>query len=84
MCDSEHMFECPVRDFQSHGNDLNEEDLDLDRIMEELTEGEQHKNLVAKKFHTKKVNIDYNNKKKKSTTCPPYCFVTEKVSILIN
>mgnify|MGYP002716652237 CR=1 FL=1 len=64
MCDSEHMFECPVRDFQSHGNDLNEEDLDLDRIMEELTEGEQHKNLVAKKFHTKKVNIDYNNKKK--------------------
>lgn len=54
MCDSEHMFECPVRGFQSHGNDLNSE-LDLDRIMEELTVEDQHKNLVAKKFHIKKV-----------------------------
>lgn len=54
MCDSEHMFECPVRDFQSNGNDLNN-DLDLDRIMEELTVENQHKNLVAKKFHFKKV-----------------------------
>ncbi|KAK6636261.1 hypothetical protein RUM43_009920 [Polyplax serrata] len=53
MCDSEHMFECPVRGFDGQGDDLDNE-LHLDRIMEKLTVENQHKNLVAKKFHIKK------------------------------
>lgn len=55
MCDSEHMFDCPPRDFQAEGNDMNN-DIDLDRIMEELSVDDQHKNLVAKKYHIKKVS----------------------------
>lgn len=54
MCDSEHMFDCPARDFQSAGSEMSNE-IDLDRIMEELSVDDQHKNLVAKKFYSKKV-----------------------------
>lgn len=53
MCDSEHMFDCPPREFQPDGNDMSN-DIDLDRIMEQLSNDDQHKNLVAKKFHVKK------------------------------
>lgn len=57
MCDSEHLFDCPSKEFQSGGSEINN-DIDLDRIMDELSVEDQHKNLVAKKFHVKKVRKD--------------------------
>ncbi|XP_063241578.1 neuroendocrine protein 7B2 [Bacillus rossius redtenbacheri] len=58
MCDSEHMFDCPVtsgRDLTGSapgGGDLTESD--IDRIMQQFQVEDQHKSLVAKKFHVKK------------------------------
>uniref|UniRef100_A0A1B6CRY9 Neuroendocrine protein 7B2 n=1 Tax=Clastoptera arizonana TaxID=38151 RepID=A0A1B6CRY9_9HEMI len=50
MCDSEHMFDCSPRDTQN--TDLTESE--LDRIVQQFQVEDQHKNLVAKKFHVKK------------------------------
>lgn len=47
MCDTEHMFHCPINDYDA--TDLE------DSIMNELVVPDHHKNLVAKKFHSKKV-----------------------------
>nr|CAD7399448.1 unnamed protein product [Timema poppensis] len=62
MCDTEHMFDCPVssgRDLQGSngapGSELT--DSDINRIMEQFQVTDQHKSLVAKKFHVKKVRI---------------------------
>ncbi|CAG2061313.1 unnamed protein product [Timema podura] len=59
MCDTEHMFDCPVssgRDLQGSngapGSELT--DSDINRIMEQFQVTDQHKSLVAKKFHVKK------------------------------
>ncbi|XP_067009584.1 neuroendocrine protein 7B2 [Anabrus simplex] len=54
MCDSEHMFECPASSARdaSAGPDLT--DSELDRIMEQFQVEDQHKTLVAKKYHVKK------------------------------
>jgi hypothetical protein len=57
MCDSEHMFDCPAsagRDLHSSGTGNDLIDTDLDRIMEQIQVEDQHRNLVAKKFHVKK------------------------------
>lgn len=50
MCDTEHMFDCPINDYDA--TDLE------DSIMSELGVPDHHKNLVAKKFHQKKVCSD--------------------------
>jgi len=48
MCDSEHMLDCT-------GNEAEDiSDMDINRIIEQLHVKDEHKNLVAKKFHVKK------------------------------
>jgi hypothetical protein len=51
MCDSEHMFNCPGQD--SDGNQQME--TDLESFLASQFHTQEHKNLVAKKFHVKKV-----------------------------
>ncbi|XP_050434001.1 neuroendocrine protein 7B2 isoform X1 [Adelges cooleyi] len=48
MCDSEHMFDC------GKSNAANKNNLDVDELVED-----EHKNLVAKKFHVKKAFNPY-------------------------
>ncbi|XP_014259551.1 neuroendocrine protein 7B2 [Cimex lectularius] len=49
MCDTEHMFDCSA----SHmNNDLSQSD--LSRIVQQFHVEDEHKSLVAKKFHVKK------------------------------
>lgn len=52
MCDAEHMFECPNGQDQQNDGQQNFENF-LARQFHTPTE---HKNLVAKKFFTKKVS----------------------------
>lgn len=56
MCDGEHMFECP--EGSNGGNSLegsSRSDSSLDRFLAQHLQINEHKNLVAKKFHVKKV-----------------------------
>ncbi|XP_035915845.1 uncharacterized protein LOC118513775 [Anopheles stephensi] len=51
MCDAEHMFNCPAST-QSEGNP--QMDSDLENFIARQFHTQEHKNLVAKKFHVKK------------------------------
>lgn len=51
MCDGEHMFDCPGQE----QNDDHQMDSDLETFLASRQfNPQEHKNLVAKKFHTKK------------------------------
>jgi len=52
MCDGEHMFECPG---QEQGDGSRQMDSDLESFLARQFHTQEHKNLVAKKFHAKKV-----------------------------
>lgn len=52
MCDSEHMFDCSEHESEQQSNEL--QDSDLDRLVQQFQIEDQHKNLVAKKYHVKK------------------------------
>lgn len=53
MCDREHMFDCPGQD-QSESN--RQMDSDLENFLASQFHTQEHKNLVAKKFHPNKVS----------------------------
>lgn len=48
MCDSEHMFDC------GRSNTGTKHSVDVDELVRKLQVEDEHKNLVAKKFHVKK------------------------------
>ncbi|XP_077286812.1 neuroendocrine protein 7B2-like [Arctopsyche grandis] len=60
MCDGEHMFECPG--VNNEGNSVGgsiRSDSSLDRFLAQHLQINEHKNLVAKKFHVKKSQNPY-------------------------
>uniref|UniRef100_U5EY64 Neuroendocrine protein 7B2 n=1 Tax=Corethrella appendiculata TaxID=1370023 RepID=U5EY64_9DIPT len=56
MCDGEHMFNCPGES-QNEGN--SQMDTDLESFLARQFHTQEHKNLVAKKFHAKKSSNPY-------------------------
>ncbi|XP_050520352.1 neuroendocrine protein 7B2-like [Daktulosphaira vitifoliae] len=53
MCDSEHMFDC------GRANSVNKNNVDVDELVRKFQVEDEHKNLVAKKFHVKKAFNPY-------------------------
>ncbi|XP_055708886.1 neuroendocrine protein 7B2 isoform X1 [Phlebotomus papatasi] len=53
MCDGEHMFDCPGQD-QGENRQM---DSDIESFLAQQFHTQEHKNLVAKKFHSKKVRV---------------------------
>uniref|UniRef100_A0A6B2EGP4 Neuroendocrine protein 7B2 n=1 Tax=Phlebotomus kandelakii TaxID=1109342 RepID=A0A6B2EGP4_9DIPT len=51
MCDGEHMFDCPGQD---QGEPNRQMDSDIESFLAQQFHTQEHKNLVAKKFHSKK------------------------------
>ncbi|XP_055685502.1 neuroendocrine protein 7B2 isoform X2 [Lutzomyia longipalpis] len=51
MCDGEHMFDCPGQD---QGEQNRQMDSDIESFLAQQFHTQEHKNLVAKKFHSKK------------------------------
>ncbi|XP_059613503.1 neuroendocrine protein 7B2 [Phlebotomus argentipes] len=51
MCDGEHMFDCPGQD---QGEPSRQMDSDIESFLAQQFHTQEHKNLVAKKFHSKK------------------------------
>uniref|UniRef100_A0A1B0DHZ3 Neuroendocrine protein 7B2 n=1 Tax=Phlebotomus papatasi TaxID=29031 RepID=A0A1B0DHZ3_PHLPP len=54
MCDGEHMFDCPGQD-QGENRQM---DSDIESFLAQQFHTQEHKNLVAKKFHSKKGYIN--------------------------
>ncbi|XP_055708888.1 neuroendocrine protein 7B2 isoform X2 [Phlebotomus papatasi] len=55
MCDGEHMFDCPGQD-QGENRQM---DSDIESFLAQQFHTQEHKNLVAKKFHSKKSSNPY-------------------------
>lgn len=54
MCDAEHMFDCPGQEQADSNRQI---DSDIESFLASQFQGQEHKNLVAKKFHLdKRVN----------------------------
>jgi len=62
LCDEDHMFTCPANHRKaSDNNDVEEFSAALDALLNKAEIKDQHKGMVAKKFHEKKRRVKRNS-----------------------
>ncbi|XP_055685501.1 neuroendocrine protein 7B2 isoform X1 [Lutzomyia longipalpis] len=77
MCDGEHMFDCPGQD---QGEQNRQMDSDIESFLAQQFHTQEHKNLVAKKFHSKKVSPPPRN----HPSCPPLSILIKSICLCLS